>query len=230
MSTADGELADVLALLRAQYRATLADKVAQLAALTIRAAADSAAADDLKRAYHKLAGSAGSYGFARVSAVSRAHELRIAPALTSNVFAGAFGSDTTRLLLHHFRAAVIADDGPAALAELPPLPRPPALDLLVVSPAGETVSSALAWADAVGITAVGDGDLDTLQALVESAELQPRLLLLGSAADGAAGAAWQGLAADAAGPATHTMIVGDDTEAGPITDALLAATWQAAAD
>lgn len=68
-------LAEALKGLRREYLAEAPARVAELRSLLGPVlAGDRVALDGLRRALHKLAGSGGSYGFAGVSAASRAGE------------------------------------------------------------------------------------------------------------------------------------------------------------
>lgn len=73
---ADEALARQLRRLRAEYLAAATQRVAELHALSARLAADQAGTTlaQLRQAFHRLAGSGGSYGFPRISAASREAE------------------------------------------------------------------------------------------------------------------------------------------------------------
>jgi chemotaxis protein histidine kinase CheA len=72
---ADDPLAAKLAALRRDYLAEAGQRVAELQDLHARlAGGERGALDGLRRAFHRLAGSGGSYGFPEVSRVSREGE------------------------------------------------------------------------------------------------------------------------------------------------------------
>jgi chemotaxis protein histidine kinase CheA len=83
-------LAEALKGLRREYLAEAPARVAELRALLEPVlAGDRTALDGLRRGLHKLAGSGGSYGFAEVSAASRAGEQVARRLLESNEAVGA---------------------------------------------------------------------------------------------------------------------------------------------
>ena len=68
-------LAEVMRNLRREYLKGAPERVAELRSLLAKLnSGDPGALDGLRRAFHKLAGSGGSYGFAAVSTASRAAE------------------------------------------------------------------------------------------------------------------------------------------------------------
>lgn len=68
-------LAEVMRSLRREYLKGAPERVRELRALLIAVQRNEhGAVDDLRRAFHKLAGSGGSYGFESVSTTSRAGE------------------------------------------------------------------------------------------------------------------------------------------------------------
>ena len=72
---ADGNLAEQLRALRLEYLAASAARIEELRQLRSDLARDQGASlSALRQAFHRLAGSGGSYGFPRVSASSREGE------------------------------------------------------------------------------------------------------------------------------------------------------------
>jgi chemotaxis protein histidine kinase CheA len=73
---ADEALARRMRQLRAEYLAASTQRVGELRALSAKLTENQAATlTELRRAFHRLAGSGGSYGFAQISAASREGEL-----------------------------------------------------------------------------------------------------------------------------------------------------------
>lgn len=83
---ADGSLDETLRALRREYLADSTQRVEELRTLLARVAdGEAAALADLRRAFHKLAGSGGSYGFSEVTAQSRRAEQQAERLLAAGV-------------------------------------------------------------------------------------------------------------------------------------------------
>ena len=114
MTSPDDPLANALKALRIEYLNGSPRQVADLRALVERAERGEAGGlDELRRAFHKLAGSGGSYGFPEVSARSRAGEIEAKRLLDATAPVSAAGFATLREMVEAVAGAFVAAGGSA---------------------------------------------------------------------------------------------------------------------